>query len=93
MSIVKEGIINKQIYKINNLTKITERNILQMILKNLRKELLTNDLTKKIERRRLRVTIINTLIKNCTTQKRKEVSSNNYIQYGNKKGGVVVWQK
>ncbi len=50
--IVKEETVNKQTYKINNLTKIAERNILQMILKNLRKELLTNNPTKKIERRR-----------------------------------------
>ncbi len=49
--IVKEETVNKQTYKINNLTKIAERNILQMILKNLRKELLTNNPTKKIERR------------------------------------------
>ncbi len=57
-----------------------------MILQNLRKELLTNDLTKKIERRCLRVTIINTLIRNCTAQKRKEVSS--YEQ----KEDIIVWQ-
>ncbi len=67
--IVKEGTVNKQTYKINNLTKITKRNILQMILKNLRKELLTNDLTKKRKETSLYDNKNFTLVRNCTAQK------------------------
>ncbi len=75
--IVKEGTVNKQTYKINNLTKITKRNILQMILKNLRKELLTNDLTKKNRKE--------TSLNNHN-QYRKHMTITNI------KGGVIVWQ-
>ncbi|XBE78404.1 hypothetical protein VQY16_01220 [Mesomycoplasma ovipneumoniae] len=81
MSIVKEGTVNKQTYKINNLTKITERNNLKMILQNLRKELLTNDLTKKNRKE---------TSPNDHNQYKKHMTITNIK--GNIKGVIIIWQ-